>query len=1281
MIAGFIGIITFKSDVGSAASITLYVGGSGPGNYTSIQSAIDNASVGDTVFVYNESAPYYENLIINKTINLVGEDRDTTIINGDGTGDVIYLDADWVNITGFTMTNSGGSLKAGIKLNNSQNCRILNNTVLLNDLYGIYLNSSSNNIIAQNKAIDNYVGIILRESSNNNVIKDNDAFSNDMAGISVMSSSSTIVSNNVMANYDGIYIYSASNNLISDNNGSNNWFGIRLFQSSNNDIIKNNCSFNSFSGLGVRAAYHNNINNNNVSNNKYGIYLYQASSNNVISGNNASSNNEYGIYIYASSSHNTIIGNNMLNNNYGILLNVSTSNNTILNNNVSSNNNDGIYLISSSNNNITNNNISSNNKYGIHLESSPNNNITNNNISNKYSGIYADTSDNNLIRGNNLTNNSNAIHVISSYNNNITVNNIISNRYDGIILGGSFYNNITNNYVSHNANGILFRGYSNLNRIIDNNISSNYNCGIYLTGGSSKNNITNNNIISNIWDGIDITWGAGLNIIMNNSIVNNRDGIHLHLASGNNITSNSILSNKGYNIYFHASSDNNIISNDISLNSGSSIFIDQSSYNNLIANTISKNNGAINLQFSTNNVITNNEVWSNNDFGIQLSLSSNKNLITDNNVYSNDGKGISLDSSLNNIISSNNVSNNEFGFYLSFSSNNRLFHNNIIKNGYQAYDNTDSNFWNDSYPSGGNYWSDYSPICLDLFSGAATPQKTGTPDGICDTPYKIDTDTTDYYPLKNSWSLSYTVPTAPINIKATAGDSFINLTWTVPDSDGGFPIINYTIYKGASEGFEGSYMEIGNILFFNDTSVTNGNTNYYKVSAKNAIGDGPLSEGVNATPATLPSTPIDLTSTSGDSCVNLTWIPPSSDGGSPITNYTIYRSNASNAETLLIEIGNVLNYTDTSVTNGITYYYKVGAKNAIGEGLLSNETSAIPATIPSEPVGLITIIGNNFVNITWHIPVSDGGSQITNYKIYRSITPNDEESHKQIENLLYYNDSSVTNGITYYYKISAKNAIGEGPLSEEVSATPASAPSSPTDLTSTAGDSYINISWDKPSSDGGFTITNYIIYRGTSQDEILFLVQIENILFYNDTSVTNGVTYYYRVSAFNTVGEGFLSEVINATPSGPINLPPICTISSPLSNITISGRVEISGTSFDTDGIVQKVEIKINNGDWIQVSGTTSWSYNWDTTTVSNGQHLIYARAYDGKDYSSEVSVSVKINNPQEERSIFQEVWFWASMSFIFMIVILIAIFLFYRRKSKEQALEESGMEESELEE
>ncbi|MHA2390098.1 MAG: hypothetical protein ACXACW_15360, partial [Candidatus Hodarchaeales archaeon] len=95
----------------------LYVGGSGPNNYTSIQDAIDDAVDGDTVFVYEDSSPYNEpDIIIDKSINLIGEDKYTTVIDGGGSGDVIFVSADWVNITRFTIQNSGiTDMDSGIK--------------------------------------------------------------------------------------------------------------------------------------------------------------------------------------------------------------------------------------------------------------------------------------------------------------------------------------------------------------------------------------------------------------------------------------------------------------------------------------------------------------------------------------------------------------------------------------------------------------------------------------------------------------------------------------------------------------------------------------------------------------------------------------------------------------------------------------------------------------------------------------------------------------------------------------------------------------------------------------------------------------------------------------------------------------------------------------------------------------------------------------------------------------------------------------------------------------
>src|SRR5437870_185370 len=402
-------------------------------------------------------------------------------------------------------------------------------------------------------------------------------------------------------------------------------------------------------------------------------------------------------------------------------------------------------------------------------------------------------------------------------------------------------------------------------------------------------------------------------------------------------------------------------------------------------------------------------------------------------------------------------------------------------------------------------------------------------------------------PLSNEASATpnppATAPGAPQGLGATAGDAPIALVWSPPGSDGGSPITNYKIYRGNSSGGESFFTEIGNILAYSDTGLTNGHTYYYKVSAVNAVGDGPLSNEASATPttpATKPGAPRNLQATPGDGQVTLNWQPPSNDGGSPILLYTIYRGNSSGGESFLITVPLVTTYTDATVTNGVTYYYKVSATNAIGEGPKSNEASATPsapATPPGAPQGLSATPGDTTVSLTWSPPSSNGGSPITNYKIYRRTAGGGETLIATIGNQLSYSDGGLTNGVTYYYKVSAVNNEGEGPKSNEASATPiapTTAPGAPRDLGAVAGDATVALAWSSRSSDGGSPITHYKIYRGTTSGGETLPATIGNVLTYSDTSVTNGVTYYYYVTAVNVNGESGSSNEVSATPvAGP----------------------------------------------------------------------------------------------------------------------------------------------------
>ena len=106
---------------------TLYVGGDGPGNYSKIQDAIDDAVDGDTVFVYDDSSPYYENVVVDKRIILIGENKNTTIIDGNEGADTININSGNVNISGFTIKNGS----AGIRI---ENLPSYDNNVIYNNI-------------------------------------------------------------------------------------------------------------------------------------------------------------------------------------------------------------------------------------------------------------------------------------------------------------------------------------------------------------------------------------------------------------------------------------------------------------------------------------------------------------------------------------------------------------------------------------------------------------------------------------------------------------------------------------------------------------------------------------------------------------------------------------------------------------------------------------------------------------------------------------------------------------------------------------------------------------------------------------------------------------------------------------------------------------------------------------------------------------------------------------------------------------------------------------------
>ena len=242
-------------------------------DYATIQSAVNAATSGDTVFVYNGS--YNENVNVGTAhLTLEGEGKDkVTVTAASSSDDVFEVTADWVNISGFTATGAtSGDWIAGITLNGVQHCKISENNCSKNSLFGIYLQDSSNNELTNNTANQNDWGIELDSSSNN-----------------------TLTGNTAANNYDGIRLYSSSNNTLTSNTANeNNWDGIEI------------------AGVGYNTLTGNTANENN----KQGIRLWNTDGNNI-SCNRVQANKQAGFHLSGGSTGNTIAQNNILvNGNY-----------------------------------------------------------------------------------------------------------------------------------------------------------------------------------------------------------------------------------------------------------------------------------------------------------------------------------------------------------------------------------------------------------------------------------------------------------------------------------------------------------------------------------------------------------------------------------------------------------------------------------------------------------------------------------------------------------------------------------------------------------------------------------------------------------------------------------------------------------------------------------------------------------------------------------------------------------------------------------------------------
>jgi hypothetical protein len=184
-------------------------------------------------------------------------------------------------------------------------------------------------------------------------------------------------------------------------------------------------------------------------------------------------------------------------------------------------------------------------------------------------------------------------------------------------------------------------------------------------------------------------------------------------------------------------------------------------------------------------------------------------------------------------------------------------------------------------------------------------------------------------------------------------------------------------------------------------------------------------------------------------------------------------------------------------------------------------------TRPGPVLWLLALDRDGYVDLKWMPPEDDGGSNITSYIVYKG----DSEDDLQFGGMgdmaqCTAGDYWVTNGKTYYYAISAVNAVGIGPMSIVANATPMGPPDVPNDFEVSVEGGKVVITWSPPNaSEGRANVLKYKVYRGTDTEMLDLLVELEGVFTYTDTSADVGTTYYYAVGAESELGQGELTRL------------------------------------------------------------------------------------------------------------------------------------------------------------
>ena len=480
-------------------------------------------------------------------------------------------------------------------------------------------------------------------------------------------------------------------------------------------------------------------------------------------------------------------------------------------------------------------------------------------------------------------------------------------------------------------------------------------------------------------------------------------------------------------------------------------------------------------------------------------------------------------------------------------------------------------------------------------------------------------------------------PPAPTGLTPTVGLNQLGLSWAAATG-----ATTYNVKRSTTAGAEATITSVTGTTY-TDTNGASGTNYYYVVSGVNSVGQGPNSTEVSAVPDSW-DIAIDsgsataygsfasdtnytggTTSTSGTAVTVTNLVIPA-----PVNVYQTYRYGNFTYTFTNVPAGlyNVrLHFCETywtvansrlfntfingaQVLTNFDIFANAGGKNfatisqfattanstndiviqfvSTKDNAAVNGIELLPVSPPSTPTGVSAMPGNGQIVVSWA-----AAAGATSYNVKRATTSGAETTVTNLASTSY-TDLGLTNGTTYYYVVSAVGATGESTNSAEVSTSPTGLPPAPTGLTANPGAGYVTLGW-QPSPG---TSPTYNVKRSTSTGAEVTITNVP-VSGYTDSNVVNGTTYYYKISAVTSYGEGANSGEVIATPTL-VAAPPAPT------GLTATAGYSQIGLVWTAAARATNYNVKRSTTAGAEVTIASVTTTNYTDVNVINGTNYYY---------------------------------------------------------------------------